>query len=310
LDKLDVRIIREYLQGEPLLTIWSARQNPKPALKILSDKLGVAESTVRARNKKISAFFPEWSFQPNPSLFGEKMGGFFFDLPENIQKGKVLEELKLIDDILIIVNFHGPMIQVAFFFDDERSFKRKMDLISKISGTREINSTVIPFPICNITLSKTDLQIVASLQEDARKSNQRVSEELGVSSKTVKRRMIKMVSQGAVWPVAELNVGALSDCAYANLSVIFKGPEFRAETEREIAELLNDYLIFNGHFVSFNTFHIIVPSITLAASILQKVTSLSGVMNARVDFIEEWFGSYEILKDKVNGKIREMNYYN
>ena len=309
MDKLDVRIIREYMQGEPLLSMWPARQNPKPALRKLSDKLGVAESTVRARYEKISGFLSGWSFQVNPSLFGEKMGVAFFGAPENIQKGKVLDELRLIDEILIIANFLGAMVACVFFFVDETSFKRKVNLISKISGTGEIISSVIPYVICNIALSRTDLEIIASLQADTRKSNRKVSEELGISSKTVKRRLTRMASQGAVWPLATLNVAALSDYDYANITVMFKS-DHRTETEGEICSLLDDYLIFNGRFLSYSTFHIIVPNMTLATKALQKVTLLKGVKNARVDFMEEWFGRYEILREKVINKIKEIDSYN
>jgi hypothetical protein len=73
---------------------------------------------------------------------------------------------------------------------------------------------------------------------------------------------------------------------------------------------LEDYLIFNAHFESFTTFHLIVPNITLATKTLQKVTLLKGVKTAKVDFMEEWFGAYEILREKVVGKIREMDSYN
>src|ERR1700719_918936 len=93
LDKLDVGIIRAHMQGEPFLSIWSARQNPKPGLKIRSDKLGVTESTVRARYHKLSSFLSGWSFQLNPTLLGEKQCALVFNVPEIVSKEKVLDEL-------------------------------------------------------------------------------------------------------------------------------------------------------------------------------------------------------------------------
>jgi hypothetical protein len=94
LDKLDVRIIREFLQGEPLLSIWPARVNNKLVLKLLSNKLGVSESTIRSRYEKLSDFLSEGTFCLNPSLLGEKLGVLEFEVSETASKGEVLDRLK------------------------------------------------------------------------------------------------------------------------------------------------------------------------------------------------------------------------
>jgi hypothetical protein len=126
------------------------------------------------------------------------------------------------------------------FYPDESNLRRKIDLISKKSGSGEIIFSEIPFPKC-----------------------------IGI--------------------------------------VKFDGGGSRSEAEEEIILILDEYLIFNGRFVSYNAYHILTPTVSTANAILNKVRTVQGVKMARVDFVEEWLGAGEILKAKVDGKIREMD---
>jgi DNA-binding Lrp family transcriptional regulator len=50
----------------------------------------------------------------------------------------------------------------------------------------------------SINLSSLDIRIIDSLHKDSRKRISEVAEELGISAKTVKRRLTKMISEGSI----------------------------------------------------------------------------------------------------------------
>lgn len=59
-----------------------------------------------------------------------------------------------------------------------------------------------------ISLSRLDYQIIKSLGTDSRKDLSEVSEELGISTKTIKRRFQRMLEAGAILPSIEFNPAA------------------------------------------------------------------------------------------------------
>ncbi len=300
MDKLDVRILREFLQGEPLLSIWPARATSKPSLAILSKKLGVAESTVRERCEKLSPFLSGWSLMVNPTLLRARVGVVSVEVSERVSKKAVVEKLRLLDDMVIIVNYSGRLLACLFLYPDGRSPTSKVNLISRISESdRGLYYTDIEFAIPDIELSMTDLRIILSRHADMTKSNRTVAAELGISSRTVKRRLMRLVKAGAVWPIASLNVGALREGVYADLIAVFRDPVSRAKTEAEIRSIVDDYLIFHGHYASLTYFDSILPSVPTARALLDRVTEMPGVAMARIDFIEDRIELYEVWEERL-----------
>lgn len=292
MDKLDVRIVRELLQGEPSLSLWPERATAKPALAFLSRKLRVAESTVRKRYERLSGFVSGWSLMVNPSLLGVKWGALWLQVPANISKRDALEKLALMDDVLVIVNYASRCIACVFLYPDGTRIETKAKQIQRLLDCVESLWTDIPVPPCEAELSRSDARIILSRGADLTKSNRDVAEELGVSSRTIKRRLLRLVEARAVWPQATLNVGALEGRVYADLLLECRDPDARTATEAEILGLVDDYLFFHARFVGLSQFSLMLPGVPAAGTLLDRVTRLGGVRMARFDFVEEWIESY------------------
>ncbi len=304
MDRLDIRILRELMQGEPLLLIWPARARARPALKLVGKKLGVAESTVRSRLEKLSRLVSEGTLLVNPSLLRERHGILAFDVPGFARKQMVIDELKLIEGMFIVLDFVGPGVFAAFFYSDEPSLNKKISLIADISGcgNNKTFSNVL-FPKCDQRLSRTDLQIIASRLADMNKSGGEIAQELRISSRTVKRRFAKMAQEGAISPVLSVNVSGLKDCVYCILMVTCKKGDSRAATEAKILSMVDDYLIFYGHFETFTDFDMIVPSLPIGEKIQDRVRTLKDVETARIEFIAGRYEMYEVMLSKVNRQL-------
>ncbi len=306
MDKLDVRIIREFLQGGPSSSIWPARATIKPALRLLSRKFGVAESTVRERYKALSSFLSSWTLMVNPNLTHTGISVLEFDVPVDLSKKEILDRLVLLDGMFIVLNYTGRLVACAFVRQEERDVEKRIELIKRISGCRESLYTDVPYPKCEIELNETDLQIIANRQADMQMSNLQVGRRIGVSGRTVKRRLTRLVDAGAVFPLASLNLGALSDVAYADLVVVYRDEDSRAKAEADIVSMVDDYLIFNGHFTSLTEFNLMLPSVPMGKTILDRVNRVVGIKTARIDFVEERLESYDALKEPVTRELARI----
>ena len=306
MDKLDVRIIREYLQGEPLLSIWPSRASSRPPIRLLAKKLGTSESAVRSRVQRLSNLvsLSEGTLIVNPALLGESIGALLFDVSEGLPKEKVLKELKLIEGMFIMVDYESRHVVTVFFYSDKPSLKKKVDLIAAISGCKNRKTFAnFVFPRCNLQLSRTDLQIIASRIKDMSKSNQGIAGELGLSSRTVKRRLTRMIDGGAFTPIASMDVTALKDCVYCDLVVTFKNAESRGDTEAGILPLVDDYLTFFGRFDSLTELNMIVPSIPIGEKLRDQIGGLANVKTARIEFIDDRIELYDVMLEKVNHQL-------
>jgi hypothetical protein len=118
--------------------------------------------------------------------------------------------------------------------------------------------------------------------------------------------MTRMAVEGAAMVLASLDVKALKGGEYAVLMVTYERSELRAETEKDILSIVDEYLIFIGHFVEYSGFNLILPSVPFARALLSRVQRLDGVKKARIDFVEERFEMYDLLGAQVKRKVSEM----
>ncbi len=295
------------MQGDPMQTFFPTRDNITPAFRALGEKLGVSETTVRERFRKLSGFFSGVTLMPNPVLFGERIAGLEIFVSDANSKDEVVEKILLVPGVFQITDYSGPQAGVVFCFPEEATRRRTADLILRIAECRDGALTELLLPKCDVRPSRLDYHIILSRQEDISKSNRKIAEELGVSARTVKRRYTKLVSAGALLPHFLINVGGLEGCVYAKMRVDFTDSAYRAEAESVILSTLDDYVFFTGRLVDFTVFNMFLTSIPIARTILSKVRGLEGVKSARIGFVERILDSPQIFREKVRNRLSLMN---
>jgi DNA-binding Lrp family transcriptional regulator len=306
LDKLDVRLAREILQGEPLLSMWPSRETPRPAVALLARKLGISESTIRARIRKLSEFVStsKGTLIINPPLLGESYGVLIFEVSELLQKEKVMNQLRLVDGMYIIADFSGNRAVAIFLYSNDASLKRKIELISEVSGCGSRRFFTRPkFPPCSMNLSATDLRIVKSRLKNMSRSHEEIARELGVSSRTVKRRLLKMIQAGALMAFPSVDPKRLKDCVYCDLLVEYENEDSKTTTETAILSLVDEFLIFYGPYEGITEFNMIVSSVHGAQKIAEQVKGLENVRTSRIDFINDRIELYDIMLERVERQL-------
>lgn len=285
---------------------FPSRPHLKPPFRVLGERLGVSESTVRERFQKLSRFVSGVTLMANPVLFRERIAGLEVQVSDAEPKDEVLEKVRLVQDVFQISDQSGPRAGVVFFFPDEITRRRTADLILRIAGCAHGDLTELQLPKCDIRPSRLDYQIILSRQEDVTKPNRRIAEELGVSTRTVKRRFTRLVNAGAILPHFLVDVAGLEGCVYAKLRVDYRAPDRRPEAESGILSTLDDYVFFTGHLVDFTVFNLMLPTIPMGRTILSQVRRIEGVKAARIGFVERILDSPEVSQGKVRRQLSLM----
>ena len=190
LDRLDVRVLRELLQGNVSMPL-----NPafRKSFRSIARTLKVEEDTVRSRVGRLEqiGFIKEWCTHPNPNILGIKENMIWLDIPSSTSKDDLVEKLKLLPDVLIIAKYYGTLIGIVLIYETDLSLMKSISLIRRLSNAFNLIRGNVLWPEANIQLSKSDWQILSALFHDPRKTYLGVSTGLGISARTVQAKCRK-----------------------------------------------------------------------------------------------------------------------
>lgn len=167
--------------------------------------LGVDDQTVRSTVGRMqkSGFLKAWSVSLNPHALGMECRSVLLTAGERASpKSKVISRLRDVEGVVAIFSFlDDPGLRLVFYHEDDDELERRTRLISSICGVdRPYASWVIPFPPCRLKLRKTDWQIIRYLLKDSRKSVSEIAKGVGVSTRTVGRRLALMTEDNCFFP--------------------------------------------------------------------------------------------------------------
>ncbi len=277
-------------------------------LRAIAKKVGVDKDTVRGRIKRLRerGFLQGWAAYPNPSLLGVKLTTLQFDAPSLTSKDDLIRKLRLLQGVIVIVVHYGSSIATILWYETEQSLKRITELISRISNTENLIRYDIPIPECKITLSKTDWKIINSLRQSTSKPCKQISRELGISSRTVKRKLSRLVEGGAIIVLPRINQRAI-DGTVVDLLVFYTNLERRGEVDKKIVSRFDEYLL-RAELVDKNhgLFNLIIRNVATAHEISSWMKDQSGVSRYRVDLVQERIEQYGVLSELMNKKLAQI----
>jgi len=293
LDKLDVHLLRQLLQGPALLPLTP---NFRRSFRAIARALAVDEDTVRNRVKRLQrvGFIQNWSIMLNPNLLGLHQSTVQFDVPSTVSKSELISRLKLVPDVFMIINWYGSPIAVIFAYDTDYSMTNKIALIENLSNVRNLTTADILWPECKVEMSITDWKILRSLQQNPRRSYVSVANEVEVSTRTVERRLQTMIQEKVLFAMPSLNPKALSGTVLVSLAVGHSA-HYTPAVDRKISKELDDYIwhMFvttpnEATSIQHTWFSLALPSIAKAREILEWAEKESEVRDSRIELVENF----------------------
>ncbi|MBI3022766.1 MAG: winged helix-turn-helix transcriptional regulator [Thaumarchaeota archaeon] len=310
LDKLDIKILRELIQGQDLSQLFLS--DFRRSLRVIGKKFRVDEHTVKNRMARLRqlGLWQGWWLVPPPNVLGLYSVMLSFDVPPQ-SKDDLIPKLRLMEDVLVIRNYFGTLLGVTLTGESEQSFEKQVELIARISNAENMVVSGVRVPKSDISLSKTDWEIISNIHRNPRKSYIAVAKELRLASKTVKRRLARMIEGRALFAFWTSNPKLFKGAILADLRVFHDSPESRAEVDQKIISQLDDYLYFAGLvFDNLGFFLLIVPSVTKMQEIVKWVKQQQGVRNARIDILQERIESYEQISKNIEKKLAQIQLTN
>lgn len=256
---------------------------------------------------KRSGFLQGWTVMINPNLLGLKLAQMSFEVPSLRTKPDLIEQLKLLPGSFVLVDCFGASLFLSFLYRDEDSYQKHIELVRRMSKTTNLVCQRTPIPESRGVLTETDWGIVRTLQQNPRKSYGVIATKLGVSSRTVRRRLQRMIDDRAIFILPSMNPAALEGVIQADLLVSYENPKSKGEVDQRIMAIWDDYLAraeVGGPDSSF--FNLFIKNISQAQEVLEWLNSQSGVKSTRIDLIQDRFELYASLNSELKGKLKRI----
>lgn len=206
MDALDLRILATMGSSE-----WPPDAQHPDALKPshIAKVLGVTQETVKDRLRKMerTGVLNGYDAYPNLRHLGLEATAYIFHAQEAAKPG-IVDKAKHVDGVVGTADFLGPFFLIVFAHRTDADARRRLALLSAITGDaapRIIFRTAMP--AVERPLTNLDWRIVHALRRRALRPTAEAAREVGVSQRTVKRRVDRMVSEGSLFfaPLAELS---------------------------------------------------------------------------------------------------------
>ena len=306
MDKVDIGIFREILDPRGQYPFQS---DVRKSFRTLARRLDVDEATVRSRLKKLheSGFIKDLRVVPIPSLLYLRLGICRFDVNPESMKEDTIRKLRLIQGVWLIHSYVGNSLRIHLFFEDDHSLKRQIELISRISNSENILPAEIHFPRCEIALSKADWSIIRSIHRDPMKSCNEVSNETGLSNKTVKRRLERMLGEKALVVLPSLELRSLRGAVLGELLIFYSNSESRKEVNEKLVPRLEEcFMSTQLGDPEHSLFVLLIDNISRVREILDWVKQQKGVTAAYLDLVEERIELCSFIDERLDKKLLRL----
>jgi len=300
MDRLDVAIVRSLFQGEfgaPMrgdLMLTSAS---------IAKRLHVGNQTVRDRVKKMmdSGFLKPPPLFLNPEILGRQVGVLSFDIPAAANRAEIVQRIALMDGIIVVMSHVGGLLGVVFYYD-ETSMERRIGFFSRMVGVDKYTFTQVPFPHFRLRLSKTDWKIIIGLKANTDRSYNGLAKELGLSGRTVKRRLDRLIRGGGVYAFPSADPKFLKQAVLTSLVVDYSPSAVRKEVDRRLVAEFDESLFFAGLWTSYSVLALILPSVQASREAVERARRVNGVEKARIDIVEDRVESQYVPSRAPEGK--------
>lgn len=210
LDATDVRILRS-MGMLPFQRVPRDLDDLKPPG--IAKRLGISQRTIKDRLSRMSdeGVLSGFEAYPNLRLLGLSWKSFHFRVTSR-PKARVIADVSPVEGLVSVMDFLGPDVCMDLYYRDEGELDRRLRLLTALTGgARPVEWFDNRMPETATALSPLDWRILCALRGDALKGTEEVAGEVGVTSRTVRRRMGRMLAGGALDVVPVVDFGRASN---------------------------------------------------------------------------------------------------
>ncbi|HKW05863.1 MAG TPA: AsnC family transcriptional regulator, partial [Nitrososphaerales archaeon] len=284
MDELDVKILRALISES---AIAPSNIQINTSIRKIAKRLGADDMTVSIRFRKLqdSGCMSVWKLAVNPTFFGYNMLDVMVDVEPESGKADMIRKLKLVHEIIVIVNFYGKGLKIIMLYNGEKSRSRTVELISRITNAEKVTLYRIALPRSETAhLTETDLAIVLALADDARKSPVLVAKQLGLSTRTVSNRIEKLRKEKTLFTLPNLSLDNLPGVITVYLSYSYTNKEMKGSVDRVLLSHFDPNYLWGG-FSDTEQGYLVLNAATMAdvERFLEWTREQPGIVSVQVN---------------------------
>jgi DNA-binding Lrp family transcriptional regulator len=149
--------------------------------------------------------------------------------------------------------------------------------------------------------------VVGSILTDPNKTYNAVANETGLSNKTVKRRLERMLQGHALFMMPSLDPRFLRGATLGELLVFYESPEAKKKENDRIRSHI-DALLMSAQLgdPEHMLFQLAITNISQVKEILSWVKDQPAVKSAYLDLVEERVEQYEVFNQQLERKLKQV----
>ncbi|MDG6898683.1 MAG: AsnC family transcriptional regulator [Nitrososphaerota archaeon] len=284
MDELDVKIFRA-LMSEGAVAPSNAQVSS--SLRSIASRLGADDTTVNYRYRRLKELgaLSGWQLMVNPTFFGCRILAVTVDVQPESAKPDMITKLRLLHEVTGIAIYYGRALGALVMYSSEASRSRIVELISRITNAEAPTQIRWALPPCRTErLTETDVSIIRSLSNDARKSLALVAKEFGLSTRTVTTRVRRLRREMTILAVPVLKMGGIPGLIPVYLSYTYAKHEVKKAVDRDMLSHFNAKY-FSAQISDPDIGYIFLSASTMAdvQEYLEWARTQPGIAGARVD---------------------------
>ncbi len=225
----------------------------------IADGLDVSVKTAKARLQRLEdeGVVAGYQIYPNLRHLGVHWRSYFFRVPSEKKEG-LNPALVAVEGLVHIYDFFGPDLCIDLCYRDQPELERRLRLVSELLGApRAFDWYENRMPLVTGSLSSLDWRIVKALRLRARTPLRDLSRDIGVTDRTIRRRLDRMVKEGGIDVVPLIDPTRMKDTLPA--AFLFRLNEDKAQAAiREIEHVFDSAYLSSwvppspemGHFIT------------------------------------------------------------
>lgn len=296
LDTTDLAILRELTH--PTTFQWDVRVSYAE----VGRRVSLDEETVRARVKRMQedGVIQGWRVMVNPGLLGRTVSRLVINAADDAAKERLLQALLAMDGVFLVFEFYGPSLGAVIACESGRALERHLDLLRLLGG--EVTTSPLTYPSPTVELTPQDWRIVQALRRDVRRAYGELAAELGLSERTVRRRVERMTEGKALILQATLDQTRVHGIVAAMFTVAHKDPAARGTVDAYLRKLPS--VIFQWYEGPVSRVSLGRPNVSELDALRRDLAALPGVAHVRMDIQLRMLPSEGWMDDAIEARAK------
>jgi DNA-binding Lrp family transcriptional regulator len=286
LDKVDLGILKELLVNNGVPPGTGVLRK---SFRSMAKDLGLDQGTIRSRIKKFQeqGVLRGWYLGNTPGIAGQSVIYAWLRVESEAGKEDVIEKLLSVEDIERVCNYFGPKVSFVLFHRNMPNPDAALERLASLTGLGKSVHQQATIRVPPYEIKRTDAALIDVLRRDPWIPDSVVAKEVGISARSVKRRVTRLTEDGAIYMLPIIDLKVLQGIIPMELVVDYASPESRAEVNGLIVSRIRENLVFSNYTGPYGYFALAVPNISQVEIIKRWVKQLKGVRDAHSDALQD-----------------------